>query len=365
MRGSGVAVLVTALIVGGFAGCLEDGSGDGPGSGAPNTPGLNFTIPALPKIDAKMFLENHAKFVKAFPYRANNADGHVKARDALAKEFVDANLTLWRQKFSAGNPPLAQENVCGAKFGVGDNTTWVVMGGHYDTTTWDDTGAAPGKTGSSISQGAYDDGSGTWLTVEVAKAFAKIDSYYSVLFCAFDGEERALEGSRAVKQAMADGGSFPFATNGTRAMLDLDMFGINWPTRAPIYVTHSSPALFSKIDEQRKKMGIPDDMFKTRGLVPALGSSDYGNWIRDTPTVFYISDFNDCGVPTPVSNPVPTPGVPCSYPWWHWQDTTETMTAMAGGPEMSKAGFQTALDLSVFTLGLMSLDPALKLAVGQ
>lgn len=365
MSRAGAMVLVVALTATGLAGCLEQDKPLETPKGGDAAPSLNYTIPTLPKIDAKAFLEEHAKFVTSFPYRANNADSHVKSRDYLAKQFEAANLTVWRQKFTAGSPALAQENVCGIKLGAGDNQTWVVMGGHYDTTTWDDTELAAGKGGSAVSQGAYDDGSGTWLTVEVAKAYAKIDPYYSIVFCAFDGEERGTEGSRAVKKAMGDGGEFPLPVNSTRAVFNVDMFGINWPTRAPIYVTHSSPTVFGKIDAQRKTMGIPDDMFKTRGLVPALGSSDYGNWIRDTPTVFFISDFNDCAIPTPVPNPAPVPGVPCSYPFWHWMDTLETMTAMAGGADMSRRGFQTALDLSVFTLGQMAMDPAVKLTVNQ
>jgi hypothetical protein len=351
-------LLPLTLIALAFAGCLEEPVDDAvPTRGADDA--LKYVVPALGKIDAKAFLANHSKFVTTYPYRANNAEGHLGARDYIEKEFEKAGLEVWRQKFVNG---IQQENICAVKFGVVEPQTWVVVGGHYDTTTWDD-GAGQGRGGSAASQGAYDDGSGTWITVEIAKALAKTPTAYSLLLCAFDGEERGLHGSAAVRKAMNEGGSFPYEVEDTRAMLDLDMFGINWPTRTPIYITQNNPVLMAKIQEKRKAMGIPDDMFKESGVVPSLGSSDYGNWIRDTPTVFFISDFSECAVPAPM-NPLPTPGVPCSYPWWHWMDTTTTMTAMAGGADMSQKGFQTALDLSLFVVGLMAFDPALQLSSG-
>ena len=343
-----------ALVTLAFAGCLEETASD-KDADSDVPPKAEYSIPELPKVDAKVLLENHKKFVSAHPYRAFNSVGHKGAREAIAKEFEGAGLVLWRQSFTAGNLP--QENVCAVKIGAVEPTTWVVMGAHYDTTTWDAIPAGDNAPGKLVSQGAYDDGSGTWLVIETAKAYAKIDSAYSIVFCAFDGEERGLQGSRAVKRAMGDGGDFPFEVNRTRAMLDLDMFGINWPVRSPIFVTQNNPELLGKIDAQRKLMKIPDDMFRTRPTLPTLGSSDYATWIGDTPTVFFISEWFECAVPTPVPNPAPVPGVPCSYPFWHWMDTVETMTAMAGGPDMSRAGFQTALDLSVATLGFMALDP--------
>lgn len=358
-----VALLLTA-----FAGCIEEGSlpqGD-------DQEGLIWAVPELPHIDAKELLANHKTFVKAFPVRAHNVPTHLQARDALAKEFEDAGFPVWRQKFTTG---LAQENICAVKMGVGAPNEWVVVGGHYDTTTWDSSdvvdgvGLGPNALGPRASEGAYDDGSGTRITVEIAKAFAHIDTYYSVLFCAFDGEERGLEGSKAVFGAMQDG-SFPYTVDATRGMVDFDMFGICYPIRAPIYFDQNDPVLKAKVDEIRKSMGVPDDLWRFGGpslYVPvvgvsrALGQSDYASWYNSDdphiPTAFFISDFSELGVP---ANGAATPSAPGVYPWWHWQDTVETMTQMAGGQAMLEQGFQTATDLGVATLALFALHPEIE-----
>ncbi|MBI2077922.1 MAG: M28 family peptidase [Euryarchaeota archaeon] len=335
-----------------FAGCLEESKEASlPHAGGAAT--IVYEAPVLPKVDVKAFLVEHAKFVTKNPYRANNADGHKGARDYIAAQFNASGLEVWRQSFTSGIP---QENVCGLKIGAVRPTEWVVVGGHYDTTTWDD-GVGRGQTSHRVSQGAYDDGSGTWMTVEIAKAVSKIPSYYSIAFCAFDGEERGLQGSRAVYNAMKEDGKFPYEVNSTRAMLDFDMFGICWPVRAPIYLDTNNQILTDKIQAFRKDLKIPDEMFKKKGLT--LGQSDYAHWYRDpsVATAFFISDFEELGVPTPVPNPAPVPGVPGAYPFWHLSDTVETMTVMAGGPSMLEAGFQTALTLGMQTLNAMAFDP--------
>lgn len=359
------SALLASLTVALFAGCLDPEAASGPGNEAPQ--GTNeWVMPPIPKVDAAKMLEAHEQFVTTFSYRANNHAMHLGAREHLQTEFESMGLPVWRQKFTP-NDGLAQENICGVKLGDVAPATWVVVGGHYDTTTTDE--AAPvvpaGQGLSSTSQGAYDDGSGTWITVELAREYAKIPTYYSVLFCGFDGEERGLQGSRAVFDAMyyindrhSQLDAFPYPNDGTRGMIDFDMFGICWPVRAPIYFDQNDPVLLTKVDGIRKGMEIPDDMFKATGIT--LGQSDYAHWYgykeEHIPTAFFISDFEELGAPTPVEQGV-TPSVPGAYPWWHQQDTVETMRYMAGGQEMLEAGFQTALDLGSQTLAVMALMP--------
>lgn len=351
-------MLVLALAVTAFAGCVDQAKL--PESLDDASKNVDWVVPELPHVDAKMMLENHAKFVSTYNYRANNSPGHQGARDAIAKEFQAAGLELFRYKFKSG---IDQEDVCGIKLGTGAPGDWVVVGGHYDTTTWDSAAAGQGPN-AMVSQGAYDDGSGTWITVELAKAFSKIDSYYSIVFCAFDGEERGLQGSGAMFKAMQDSSVFPHDVNATRGMIDFDMMGICWPIRAPIQFDWYSQNVYDLVNGYRKQMGIPDDMFlKWQDAPLQLGTSDYGHWQKaKIPTAFFISDFEGIGVPTPVPAPVPvgpTPVVP--YPFWHFTDTVETMTVMAGGPDMLQKGFQTALDLGVLTLAAFALHPEIQL----
>lgn len=316
-------------------------------------------------MDAAQTLAELYTYAKSFPIRHNNLPTHVGARDAMAADFSGAGLTVWRQDFHTG---FWQQNVCAAKLGVVDPETWVVAGGHFDSTTHDSMALSNGP-GHQVSEGAYDDGSGTRMMISLAKAWASIDSAYSVLFCAFDGEERGLQGSREVKRAM-DGtqGSttdpFPWTVSDVRGMLNLDMFGLNWPLRSPIYCEtgHSGP-LRAAIDAARLAEGVPDSMFKFKPITVGntnvkLGTSDHVHWQNaDIPFAFFIADFSELGVPgTGAAPQAPVPATPVgAYPFWHQVDTYETMTAMAGGPETLEAGFQTALNIAAAALATMSL----------
>jgi Zn-dependent M28 family amino/carboxypeptidase len=323
----------------------------------------SYTAPGAPSVDAATMLSEFKAFVKTYPKRQGNHADHVGARNALAAELGAAGLSVWRQSFHNG---IAQENICAAKIGSVHPTEWIVVGGHMDSTTWDSTVFAPGGTGLAhlVSEGAYDNGAGTRLTVALAKAFAPLNSAYSILFCAFDGEERGLQGSARVKAAM-DVNGLPWTVDATRAMMNMDMFGINWPVRAPIYaeVRSDHTGLRSQIDAIRSQEGIPTSMFKFTGLI--LGQSDNRHWHQaGVPTVFYISDFQELGVPA--SNNVP-PGVHVpatpqgAYPFWHHDDTYETMLVMAGGDAALTASFQVALNVASKTLAVMAFHPEIGL----
>lgn len=349
---------------------------------------VSWKAPAIPVFDSNLMLAEHKAFVKKFPVRTDNLDGHRAARDFLAKELADAGLEVWRQKF---HNQIDQENICGIQVGQGNSREWVIVGAHYDTTTTNTdvrSRTVNNTTGGRVSgiprllptdqtsEGAYDDGSGTRLVVDLAKKFARQPTYFSVVYCLFDGEERGLHGSQAFKRAL-DEENFPYPVDRQRAMLDLDMFGLNWPIRAPIGMDHNNYHLVAEVEKVRTRLGIPEEMIKYGAddvevgpVRRQLGTSDYGWWMKtDTAVAFFISDFTNPAPPIPggqPETPLP-PAVPATvpslyspvgaYPFWHVVDTYETMEAMAGGPEMLRAGFQTALDLSAGVLHAMTSRP--------
>lgn len=323
-----------------------------------------YTPPPTPLIDVNPFLVDYKSFVKTFPKRQNNHPNHVAARNAVAAEFAGAGLTVWRQSFTNG---INQENVCAAKLSTLNPDVWVVVGGHLDSTSWD--GWAVGASIQPaplhlVSEGAYDDGSGTRLVVALAEAYAPLDLAFSTLFCTFDGEERGLQGSLKVKQAM-DGtiGGFPWPVGDVRGMMNLDMYGIGWPVRAPTYADVNSVPLRNQINTIRANLGIPTNMFKFQGI--SLGQSDYAHWYNaGIPTIFYISDFQELGVPA-TNNVPPNVFVPATpngaYPFWHHDDTWETMLVMTGGDAALAASFQTALKVTSETLSVLALHPEIAL----
>ncbi len=363
------------------AGCLDDTSTPDP-STLPADPAA-YVVPEVPVVDAAALLADHAAFVTEHNERADNKPTHESARIALLEAFQSYGLEAYRQNFTAGG--LEQANIMGIKWGL-VRDEWVVVGGHYDTVTDDCLGGATPAIDPvpsvdnpcvlrALSQGAYDDGSGTMMTVHLAKAFANVTPYYTMAFVAYDGEERGTQGAAAFVDAFATGGeegnnfTTPYGQVKIHGAVDLDMVGINWPgTMAPMNVLTNSEVAYASADNARNEMGWPDGQWKRKdGL--QLGSSDYARFWEVTeeqggpiPTIFFISDFEELGAPAAAGSETPdqlyTPMG--AYPFWHLQDTVETMTAMAGGQANLEAGFQSAVDVAAAVLHAMACQPTLE-----
>lgn len=337
-------VLVAAPLL---AGCLSGDGGDVLDDGA-GDPAPAYTVPPVGQPDVDRMFDIYQPFVEDYSTRKGNHEDHVGARDELARLFSETGLDVVRQNFTNG---IHQENILGIQWGL-DRTNWVVVGAHYDTTT-------TGGTHDEQSQGAYDDGSGTMMLVELARAFAGIQPYHTIVYAAFDGEERGLQGSQEFFYSVIEE-RFHYEGVTFHAMLNLDMFGLNWPVCAPIYFDANEPALEDRVRALADEIGIPDDMILYRGIT--LGQSDYAHWYNyqedHIPTGFFIADFEELAAPgtggqSPAGCLEPVPG---AYPFWHVVDTWETMTAMAGGDDNLKAGFDTALTLSAGVVHHMAYD---------
>ena len=342
-------LLAAALALVLSAGCIQAPAAE---TGTP-APAAAYAPPAVPEVDAKALLADHAAFVRANPERADNKPAHESARAALLALLEGAGLETHRQDFRNG---IDQANIIGMKWGL-DRTRVVVVGAHYDTTHNDcmATDACPLRP---FSQGAYDDGSGTMMVVHLAKAFARVPTYHSIAFVLFDGEERGTQGSGAFALA-AQEGSLPWPIE-LVAALDLDMIGLNWPgVNAPINLITNSDNAAAAVFGRADAMGFPEgQVIRKAGL--ELGSSDYRHFIEmGIPTVFLIADFEEVGTPAPAPPDAHTPFG--AYPFWHNFDTVETMTAAAGGPDNLEKGFGSAANLSAFVLHLMSSRPEVAL----
>lgn len=364
MQKTGLAAVALAALL---AGCVS-GSEDTPDPSDPD----GFGVPDVPTVDAAALLADLESFAATYSTRASNLPDHEGARDWLADQFASSGLTVWRQGFENGIP---QQNIVGVKWGV-VRDEWVVVGGHYDMVTTDCAvgslaGLPEGTTCVTrpLSQGTYDDGSGTMMTVHLAKAFAEVPTYYSIAFVAFDGEERGLQGSGAFAEALIDDAIpdelVPGGHVQVRGMLDLDMIGLNWPgVDAPIYFDANTQGLRDVVEAKRVEQGMPDDMIEYAGI--SLGRSDYAHFFdMGVPTGFFISDFEKWQLPADVPYTMQPTGLPIvgAYPFWHLEDTYETMTLMAGSAEDLEAGFQTAVDLATAVVHALAAQPTVSFQV--
>jgi len=333
------ALLAVALLVApALAGCI--GSPAASTASAPSDAAALLAGNATPP-KAREVLDALKSFSEAYPYRQSGTPNHLAARDALEKTMKDAGLETERQDFESVGPvaavPVAGQNVIGIKWGE-DREHWVVVGAHYDVTE----GAV---------YGTYDDGSGTVDVVELAKAFAKVNTTRTLAFIEFDQEERGLVGSHAFVESVAKG-TFKHKI-AVDAMLDLDMVGITWPHPANLICWQNSPSLQAEVRLLANASKIPADHLEFRK--PKGGSSDGASFIGvNVSTVYFWSDWDEYVLPDgsiAPDTPVPYVG---PYPWWHKMDTYETMVASAGDEATLEAGFQTTMNVVTPLLAYMA-----------
>jgi Zn-dependent M28 family amino/carboxypeptidase len=199
------------------------------------------------------------------------------------------------------------------------------------------------------------------LTILMGHLFAHLDTRYTIAFAEFDGEERGLEGSAALTEAVASGAT-PFGNVTLHAAIDVDMFGLNWPgVQTPVYFAHTAKGMEAVVEAARKALSVPDGMIRY-GTAGASGGSDFASFVKaQVPTGYFVSDMGEEGLPTLPGSPA-TPTTPGVYPWWHLVDTWDTMTAMAGTDANLAAGFNVAAQLEVALLHAVATDPSLDLS---
>lgn len=346
-------LLAALLVAAAFAGCASLPSPPSPECSATSLAsdvdcaGLALTA-AAPHVSARTVLDSLKAFSSAYPYRQGLSPTHQQAADDLAGRFTAAGLDVVRQDFTYRGtatvggpaPEYPSQNVIGVKWGL-DRTHFVVVGAHYDVTE----GAV---------YGTYDDGSGTAMVFELAKAFADTTTVRTLLFCEFDQEERGLIGSQHFLAALNDTDAPLHGV--VDGMVDLDMIGITWPHPAHLIVWENSLELKGKVANLTAEVGFPADHVEFRK--PLGGSSDGAAFIdAKVPTVYFWSDWDQYILPDGSEAPnTPLPYVG-PYPWWHKMDTYDTMVASAGDEATLQQGFQNTLDV-VSPMVLTMTNPA-------
>lgn len=163
---------------------------------------------------------------------------------------------------------------------------YIVFSAHMDHV-----GIRRAVDGDSIYNGADDDGSGTIGIVELAEAFASMETppRRSLIFLLVSGEERGLLGSRYFA------GHMPVATEAVVANLNMDMIGRNWPdTIVAIGKEHSDLGeTLNAVNTAHPELGMtaiddvwPDERFYFR--------SDHYNFARQgIPILFFFNGVHD------------------------------------------------------------------------
>lgn len=175
------------------------------------------------KFDRKQSYEYVRRLV-AFGPRVQGSAAEAAAAEYLRRELTSYGYIVELQPFAIPGDGTGR-NVIAHRPGRAAGSRWLAVGAHYDT--------VPGTVG------ANDNGSGTAVALELAKALSQADLPYSLRFVFFSAEEDrnprriAYSGSRAYVASLT--GAERRAALG---YINIDMVG--W--RGPIYVGNLRPA---------------------------------------------------------------------------------------------------------------------------
>ncbi len=292
---------------------------------------LERTNGTSPLVSGQGFYDNLAYLTSNYPHRQTGRRDHYAAAAWIEGIFTaqgyesETHHYRWSDRIGGvvGFRPIVPRPlgdilvVTGIKRGEVDDE-WIVIGGHFDDAAND----------RSTGEGAYDDGAGTSLMLEYARALSDIPLRHTVMFAAWGGEEEGLYGSdRWVTNDVPPGVSIKF-------YLNLDMTGISYPNPSTFHswvgpdmtegIDH--PVLFGLVENLTYEgMGMPRDLGKVELIESDFGRSDHVSfWHIDTPTVFFIGELD-------------------TYPYYHTpDDTLAKMEEFVGGKENLIAGFDVA-----------------------
>ncbi|HEY5535566.1 MAG TPA: M20/M25/M40 family metallo-hydrolase [Ignavibacteria bacterium] len=135
------------------------------------------------------------------PSRYYSTQGNIKAAQYILERFQSFGLNTWYQNITS-----TMVNVLAKKTGTKYPNQYVIICAHYDD-----------MPAGATAPGADDNASGTVAVIEAARLLANINLPYTIVFAAWDEEERGLYGSQAYADtAFAHGDSII-------AVLNLDM----------------------------------------------------------------------------------------------------------------------------------------------
>lgn len=285
--------------------------------------------------DAERTVSDLEAFVELAPRRYENQFQHGAAKDWLEQHVQAAGLDVLRQDFmgvsQAGGlsgglvptGPVPGQNILGIHHGRDPLLPPIVFGAHYDSAV-----TAYGA--------AYDDGSGTLIVVELARALAAYDFDHTLVFALWDQEEAGLVGAEAYVANLTQAGG------NVTLNLNFDMTGINWPAKFLGAVDVPLKASFGGLGDEANAdlwraalahLGYPA-VAATVDAGATGGSSDHGAFLAAGLPAAWVRG-----------------AVIGNYPMYHNADRVETMILDVGGDRADLvAGFDTALQTAfVFT----------------
>lgn len=151
-------------------------------------------------IDMDTLIDNLTR-LRDFYTRYILTDSIDRARDWIMSKYqswgyTDVQVETFNYNFDT------HYNVYAVKQGYAEPDKVIVIGGHYDSITYNQP-----TTAEQFAPGADDNGTGTVLAMEMARVLANVPTRKTIIFYAFSAEEVGLVGARAAAYNFAQAGT--------------------------------------------------------------------------------------------------------------------------------------------------------------
>ncbi len=158
-----------------------------------------------PTVTGKEIADGVVKHAQGNPLRITGTLAQKRASDELVAEARQLGLGVETKTYLGGLTA-----VVATKPGTDRADEVIVFGGHLDSMV-------------GTIEGAYDNGTGARMVMELARAFSKVPTHRTLEFHFYNGEE---QGARTSKEIAAE---YTAADRSVSAYLGFDMVGIGWP----------------------------------------------------------------------------------------------------------------------------------------
>jgi hypothetical protein len=215
--------------------------------------------------------------LSAIPTRYSYAEGCRLAEQYVFDQFALLGLNSSFFPFQYGGTDM--RNVIGEKLGVAYPESVIIVCGHLDCTS---------EMPDILAPGAEDNGSGSAVVLEAARAISPFPCSLTVRFVTFSGEEQGLIGSDYYAAYVDD------RNESIVAVINADMVAYSGPYAQDIYVfsdrqSYSLGALGASIISEYTDL---DTVTRYESL-PRYGSDHYSFAIRGFPAIFFIDAWFD------------------------------------------------------------------------
>lgn len=280
----------------------------------------------MPAVTGKQIVDAVDAFSAGYPLRITGTPVQLDATAALAEEVAALGYAVETKTYNG-----VLQAVVATKRGTTKADEHIVFGGHFDTMA-------------GTIEGAYDNGTGTRLLVDLARSYAKVRTHRTIQFAWYNGEE---EGALASDQMAQE---YKRAGTKVKAFLGFDMVGIGWPVGGALTDKNCLCMWRGAADEDFDRL-LADVNYgflklpKGKQLVSIEGrnvrNSDEASWA-------------DQGYPTLRWAGLRKAG---DYPEYHKpRDTVATMELVAGGREFLEKGMRNTLLSAYYTAAALDLQ---------